>query len=129
MIFTPLIFSSHDLALLLSPFSPWILPVRSKIFHIQFLPTHIRPTTQRATIQYRPYNTIDVDNFKSDILTSPLYTNLMPNNASNASDLADQFSSTLKFILDIDVPIRSETVVQRTHTPWINPEILQAKRE
>ena len=95
-----------------------------KSFTFKFYP-HIRPATQRSTIQYRSYNTIDVENFKSDILTSPLYTNP----ASNASDLADQFSSTLKSILDIHAPIRSKTVVQRPHTPWINPEILQAKRE
>ena len=95
-----------------------------KSFTFKFFP-HIRPTTQRSTIQYRSYNTTDVENFKSDILTSPLYTN----SASNASDLADQFSSTLKSILDIHAPIRSKTVVQRPHTPWINPEILQAKRE
>ena len=95
-----------------------------KSFTFKFFP-NIRPTTQRSTIQYRSYNTIDVDNFKSDILTSPLYTNP----ASNASDLADQFSSTLKSILDIHAPIRSKTVVQRLHTLWINPEILQAKRE
>ena len=40
-----------------------------KSFIFKFFP-HIRPTTQRSTIQYRSYNTIDVDNFKSDILTS-----------------------------------------------------------
>ena len=95
-----------------------------KSFTFKFFP-HIRPPTERTTIQYRSYKTIDVDNFKSDILTSPLYTNP----ASNASDLADQLFSTLKSILDIHAPIKSKTVVQRPHTPWINPEILQAKRE
>ena len=95
-----------------------------KSFTFKFFP-HIRPTTERTTIQYRSYNTIDVDNFKNDILASPLYTKP----ASNASDLADQFSSTLRSILDIHAPIKTKTVVQRPHTPWINPEILQAKRE
>ena len=95
-----------------------------KSFTFKFFP-HIRTTTERTTIQYRSYNTIDVDNFKNDILASPLYTKP----ASNASDLADQFSSTLRSILDIHAPIKTKTVVQRPHTPWINPEILQAKRE
>ena len=95
-----------------------------KSFTFKFFP-HIRPTTERTTIQYRSYNTIDVDNFKNDILASPLYTKP----ASNASDLADHFSSTLRSILDIHAPIKTKTVVQRPHTPWINPEILQAKRE
>ena len=44
-----------------------------KSFTFKFFP-HIRPTTERTTIQYRSYNTIDVDNFKNDILASPLYT-------------------------------------------------------
>ena len=42
-----------------------------KSFTFKFFP-HIRPTTERTTIQSRSYNTIDVDNFKSDILASPL---------------------------------------------------------
>ena len=58
-----------------------------KSFTFKFFP-HIRPTTERTTIQYRSYNTIDVDNFKNDILASPLYTKP----ASNASDLADQIN-------------------------------------
>ena len=94
-----------------------------KSFTFKFFP-HIRPSTEWTTIQYRSYNTIDVDNFKSDILTSPLYTNP----ASNASDLADQLSSTLKSILDIHAPIKTKTVVQKPHTPWINPEILKPSR-
>ena len=62
---------------------------------------------------------------KSDILSSPLYTNP----ASNSSDLSEQLSSTLNSILDIHAPLKSKTVVLRPHTPWINPEILAAKRE
>ena len=63
--------------------------------------------------------------FKSDILSSPLYTNP----ASNSSDLSEQLSSTLNSILDIHAPLKSKIVVLRPHTPWINPEILAAKRE
>ena len=69
--------------------------------------------------------TIDVDNFKSDILAFPLYTKPV----SNASNLADQFSFTLRSILYIHGPIKTKTVVPRPHNPWINPEILQAKQE
>ena len=86
--------------------------------------SHIRPTTQRSVIHYRSFKTIDIDNFKSDILSSPLYTNP----ASNSSDLSEQLSSTLNSILDIHAPLKS-IVVLRPHTPWINPEILAAKRE
>ena len=51
------------------------------------------------------------------------------NPASNSSDLSEQLSSTLNSILDIHAPLKSKTVVLRPHTPWINPEILAAKRE
>ena len=51
------------------------------------------------------------------------------NPASNSSDLSEQLSSTLNSILDIHAPLKSKTVVLRPHTPWINPEILVAKRE
>ena len=75
-----------------------------KSFTFKFFP-HIRPTTQRSTIQYRSYNTIDVDNFKSDILTSPLYTNP----ASNAS-------------LQINFPPTSNPF--STSMPQSNPKLL-----
>ena len=32
-------------------------------------------------------------------------------------------------LLDIHAPLKSKIVVLRPHTPWINPEILAAKRE
>ena len=95
-----------------------------KSFTFKFF-SHIRPTTQRSVIHYRSFKTIDIDNFKSDILSSPLYTNP----ASNSSDLSEQLSSTLNSILDIHAPLKSKIVVLRPHTPWINPEILAAKRE
>ena len=117
MMVIPLIFSSHHPALLLSLHFSQHESYQSdhKSFTFKFFP-HIRPTTERTTIQYRSYNTIDVDNFKSDILASPLYTKP----ASNASDIADQFYSNLRSILDIHAPIKTKTVVQRPHTPWIN---------
>ena len=87
--------------------------------------SHIRSTTQRSVIHYRFFKTINIDNFKSDILSSPLYTNP----ASNSSDLSEQLSSTLNSILDIHAPLKSEIVVLRPHTPWINPEIIVAKRD
>ena len=116
----------------------------TQIFHIQILPSH--PPYNRTNnhpipllqhhwcwqLQKWHYNTIITWSSAPlsrhhYILASPLYTKP----ASNASDLADQFSSTLRFILDIHTPIKIKTVVQRPHTctPWINPKILQVKRE
>ena len=49
-----------------------------KSFTFKFFP-HIRPTTERTTIQYCSYHTIDVGNFKSDILASLSTQNSEPN--------------------------------------------------
>ena len=93
------------------PFSPRILPVRSQIIHIQIFPTHppsnwknnhTIPLLQkhwcRELQKWHPH--------------FPLYTNP----ASNASDLADQLSSTLKSILDIHAPIKSK-LLSKDPTP------------
>ena len=106
-------------------FTPWILSIWPQIFFTFKFFSHIRPTTQRSVIHYRSFKTIDIDNFKSDILSSPLCTNP----ASDSSDVSEQLSSTLNSILDIHAPLKSKIFVLRPHTPWINPEILVAKRE
>mgnify|MGYP003547058831 FL=1 len=87
--------------------------------------SHDRPLTQRTTIHYRSTKNIDLDAFKHDILTSDLYTKP----ASTASDLADQFSSTLSTLLDKHAPTKTKTIIDRPPNPWINPDILEAKRE
>ena len=84
-----------------------------------------RPTTKRTTLHYHCYRNFDLPAFKSDILSSVLYTDP----ASNASDLADQFSSTMSNILDKHAPLMTKTVVDRPPKPWISPEILETKRE
>ena len=90
-----------------------------KSFTFKFFP-HIRPSTERTTIQYCSYNTIDVDNFKSDILASPLYTNPASNDQCirpsqiNFPPPSDPFSTSMP-------QSKPKTVVQRPHTPWINP--------
>ena len=83
-----------------------------KSFTFKFF-SHIRLTTQRSVIHYRSFKTIDIDNFKSDILSYPLYTNP----ASNSSDLSEQLSSTLNSILDIHAPLKSKIIVFRPYTP------------
>ena len=126
MMVTPLICSSHDPVLLLShtfltmnPTSPITNLSHSNFSHTSALQPNDQPSNTAPTTPLM----LKISKVTSSL---PLSTH---NPASNASDLADQFSSTLKSILDIHTPIRSKTVVQRPHTPWINPEILQAKRE
>ena len=72
-----------------------------KSFTFKFF-SHIRPTTQRRVIQYRSFKTIDIDNFKSDIHSSSLYTNP----AYNSSDLSEQLSSTLNWPQEIQSPMK-----------------------
>ena len=125
MMVIPLIFSSHDPALLLShtflntnPTSLITNLSHSNSSRTSALQPNEQPSNTAPTIPLML--TTSKVTFSLLLYTKP---------ASNASDLADQFSSTLRSILDIHAPIKTKTVVQRPHTPWINPEILQAKRE
>ena len=118
MMVIPLIFSSLDPARLLShtflntnPTSLITNLSLSNSSHTSVLQPNEQPSNTAPTIPLMLITS------KVDILASPLYTKP----ASNASDLADQFFSTLRSILDIHAPIKTKTVVQRPHTPWINP--------
>ena len=85
----------------------------------------VRKPATRTRIHFRPWKELDIPAFKNAILTSPLYTNP----ADNASELAIQMTSTLTDILDNQIPIKSKLIVQRPPKPWINPDILESKRE
>ena len=86
--------------------------------------THTRLPTQRTLTRFRSFKDLDLPAFRSDILSSPLYTDP----ATTTSDLADQLSTTLTDILDSHAPVKTKTTVQRPSKPWINAEILEAKR-
>ena len=101
MMVIPLIFSSLDPALLLShtflntnPTSLITNLSLSNSSHTSVLQPNEQPSNTAPKIP------LMLTAFKSDILASPLYKKP----ASNASDLADQFSSTLRSILKFSKP-------------------------
>ena len=95
-----------------------------KLLLLNFFHILVRPPVQRTVIRFRSFKNFDLQAFKNDILSSPLYSNP----AVTATALADQLSSTLTEILDIHAPNKTKSVVQRPPKPWINSEVLEAKR-
>ena len=85
---------------------------------------HTRPITKRTVIHFRSFKDFNLQAFKNDILSSPLYTDP----ADTATDLGNQLSSILTNILDLHAPSKTKSIVQRPSKPWINVEILEAKR-
>lgn len=79
--------------------------------------------TSRKTVSFRNLKAIDLDAFKQDIRNSRLF--LDP--ARNASDLAIQYDSELRRILDQHAPLKTKQVNTKPANPWMTPEIRKAK--
>ena len=126
MMVTPLICSSHDPALLLShtfltmnPTSPITNLSHSNFSHTSAPQPNDQPSNTAPTTPLM----LKISKVTASL---PLSTQTQP---PTPPTLQINFPPPSNPILDIHAPIRSKTVVQRPHTPWINPEILQAKRE
>ena len=74
-------------------------------------------------IQYRKLNSIDIERFTSDIDRSlPIYLN-------NNMGLVIQLENCLLHILDQHAPLRTVTVINRTHTEWYTDNIREQKQK
>ena len=84
----------------------------------------IKYPSTKTSISFRNYRKLNKQIFCNDINMSDLYNKP----AGNANDFADQLHSTVTSILDKYIPIQTKTVTKRSPTPWINQEILNAKK-
>ena len=66
--------------------------------------------------------TLDLNAFKDDIARSDLCHDADP------EKLVDLYNNTLRLLLDRHAPITSKKVVFRPNVPWINNDIIEAKR-
>ncbi|KAJ8027965.1 hypothetical protein HOLleu_30071 [Holothuria leucospilota] len=84
-----------------------------------------RPAPTKEEFSYRKYKSIDIDQFKLDILSSNLYAEewLDVNIAANC------FSTTLQRILDRHAPLKNVRKVTRTTFPWYSDHLKQLKRK
>ncbi|KAJ8017414.1 hypothetical protein HOLleu_45202 [Holothuria leucospilota] len=83
------------------------------------------PAPTKEEFSYRKYKSIDIDQFKLDILSSNLYAEewLDVNIAANC------FSTTLQHILDRHAPLKNVRKVTRTTFPWYSDHLKQLKRK
>ena len=66
---------------------------------------------------------MDLNAFKDDIGRSDLFSDADP------EKIVDLYNNTLRFLLDRHAPITSKKVVFRPNIPWINNNIIEAKRQ
>jgi hypothetical protein len=83
-----------------------------------------KPHPPRKTITYRKTKDLDIDLFKTDILSSDLYH--AP--ANNLADKVNQYDLVLKALMDKHAPEMTKNVAHKEPRPWMNDKILTAKK-
>ena len=68
---------------------------------------------------------IQLDDFKQDILSSPLVTSP----AQDIETLSRQFDTVLSELLDKHAPLQTKCITLRPHAPWYTDELRTVKRE
>ena len=79
---------------------------------------HAMPRAAKQLVNYRKLQSIDIPSFCEDIATSSM----------NTTTGTEIYINGLCSILDEHVPLIQRRVTERTHTPWYNEQILNAKR-
>ena len=74
-------------------------------------------------ISFRKLQTLDLTAFKDDIARSDLFNDV------NHEKLVELYNNTLRLLLDRHTPITSKKVLFRPNVPWINSDIIKAKRQ
>ena len=83
-----------------------------------------RPSPTVKHISFRKLKTLDLTAFKDDIARIDLFSN-----AADPEKLVDSYNNTLRLLLDRHAPIMSKKVLFRPKVPWINSDIINAKRQ
>ena len=83
-----------------------------------------KPHPRKEWIQYRKLNAIDFNKFNLDLSTA-----LQTNNTIQPVGKVAHYNHSLSSVLEQHAPIKSKEIVVREMVPWINEDILAAKRE
>ena len=75
-----------------------------------------RPPAVKKTLRFRKLRDIQLDDFKQDILSSPLV--MSP--AHDIETLSRQFDTVLSELLDKHAPLHTKCITLRPHAPWYN---------
>ena len=82
-----------------------------------------RPPPTVKHISFRKLKTLDLNALKDDIARSALSHDADP------EKLADLYNNTLHLLLDRHAPMTSKRVLFRPNVPWVNNNIIEAKRQ
>ena len=82
-----------------------------------------RPNPRQKKLQFRKMRQINIDAFKSDIITS----NLCNETWANLNDLVQSYDETLSNILEKHAPVQRNVIMERTKIPWFNNELKHLK--
>jgi len=94
-------------------------------FAVVFNASVSKPPPVRTTVAYRKFKSTDVNEFKTDILTSSILNRVQE--SSNVDELVDVYSNGLSFLLDKHAPLKSKSIVLRPMNPWYSQELHDAK--
>jgi hypothetical protein len=79
-----------------------------------------RPNPTQKELQFRRMRQINIDAFKSDIVTS----NLCNETWANLNDLVQSYDETQSNILEKHAPVQRKVIMERTKLPWFNDELI-----
>ena len=82
-------------------------------------------------VSYRKINSVDMESFRNDILSSELYCSDLTISKSGDLDLdclATSYNTILGSIVNQHAPVITKTIISRPCVPWFNDEIRRAKR-
>jgi hypothetical protein len=83
-----------------------------------------RPRAERVVVKSRDMRGIDRSKFKADLLSSPLI--ISP--PDDVNSLVDLYNTVLRDLLDDHAPETERVVPNRPSSPWLNEDILSARR-
>ena len=84
-----------------------------------------KPKPSPKVINYRKLNDIDIESFRSDIVSSGIGK---PKDSEDIITLVDSYNSVLAELLEKHAPLKSLKVTVRDNAPWYTSDIKEAKR-
>ena len=84
-----------------------------------------RPPLKVGRVSFRKLRSIDKSAFADEICNSEL----LQTDTEDPDELAALFNNTLRSLLDRHAPVKQKNVTIRSRVPWMNDEIILAKRQ
>ena len=80
--------------------------------------------SSNKVVSFRSYKNINLDNLRSDIISSSTLTNIN----GTLEDLTTRYITGLRSILDVHAPLITRTVTTRSYAPWYTNHLGDSKR-